>query len=109
MNAMMDEPEFFKYLFGSLPVDHIKRAYEEYQERTTGQASYELWVETLAGRPDLDDLMHRIWHIDQMAKAANEIWVINLEISKKIPKDPVKQRSDKITVDEIVEFWKSLQ
>lgn len=109
MNAMMDEPEFFKYLFGNLPVEHIKRAYEEYTERKTGQASYDLWLSTLMDRPDMADLMHRIWHIDQAAKQANEVWLINLEITRKVPRDPAKQRTDKITVDEIVEFWKSLQ
>lgn len=106
---MMDEPEFFKYLFGSLPVEHIKRAYEEYQEKKTGQASYELWLSTLAQRPDLTDLLQRVWTIDQMAKAADEMWIVNLHIAQKVPKDPVKRRTDRITTDEIVEFWKSLQ
>ena len=105
----MDDPDFLKHLIGGMPIEELKREYEIYQEKKTGQASFELWLETLADRPKLEDVLHALWHFDQDAKAAEQTWIVTLTVTNKVANDPVKRRNDRISTDEIVDFWNSLQ
>lgn len=104
----MDDPDFLKHLIGGLPVEDVKRAYEEYQERSTGFAPYELWVQTLGSRSEMEDVLKQLWYYDQHAKAASEIWVLDMKVSKRMPRDAAKRRTDPITTDEILQFFSRL-
>lgn len=105
----MDDPDFIRHIIGQMPAGDLQSLYEDFQEAKTGQTTWEHYLRTLHTRADALDVLRRVYEMDQLAKASKERWILNIVVSKRISNDPAKMRTDKITNDEIIEFYKSLQ
>lgn len=105
--AQMDDPEFFKFLANSLSPTELNDAFDHYLETNKLTESFESWFNRLPFNADLMNLVHMIYQFDQQGKRDNEQLIVNLAISKRIPKPKTRKPITDAEINAFSDFMAS--
>lgn len=99
--SFMSDPEFQNWFLRRHSVHELNALFEQYLKETNSIETFESWFNRLPLMPELMNLIHNIYVLDQKGKKDRESLVINLQVTKPIP---IKPKLPPITKEDIDRF-----